>query len=260
MPRTRRGIIRLWFVLAAIWSIGWLVFVAWREVVDHISPIATDFFLLPLIILAPWFITALVLVGRWVAVGFKSHNMDTGSDRHAILFIQHACQYYAAARFAMHAQCTPVCGILFHHTVEMLLKGGLAQKRTLSELEDMRHRLKLIWRAFKTDFPEPFLKRHDGTISSLAKFDAIRYWDAAVFRHGVGMTAQWERPIHQVVTYGTGKSPKQLMVVVSDIDDLVTDVLKAASWNPGTFMGTNPFALEAITRHNKHAEFLTTRF
>jgi hypothetical protein len=176
MPRTRRGIIRLWFVLAAIWSIGWLVFVAWREVVDHISPIATDFFLLPLIILAPWFITALVLVGRWVAVGFKSHNMDTGSDRHAILFIQHACQYYAAARFAMHAQCTPVCGILFHHTVEMLLKGGLAQKRTLSELEDMRHRLKLIWRAFKTDFPEPFLKRHDGTISSLAKFDAIRYW------------------------------------------------------------------------------------
>jgi hypothetical protein len=49
-------------------------------------------------------------------------------------------------------------------------------------------------------------------------------------------------------------------VVVSDIDDLVTDVLKAASWNPGTLMGTNPFALEAITRHNKHAEFLTTRF
>jgi hypothetical protein len=28
----------------------------------------------------------------------------------------------------MHAQCMPVCGNLFHHAVEMLLKGGLAQK------------------------------------------------------------------------------------------------------------------------------------
>ena len=26
------------------------------------------------------------------------------------------------------AQCMPVCGNLFHHAVEMLLKGGLAQK------------------------------------------------------------------------------------------------------------------------------------
>jgi hypothetical protein len=29
----------------------------------------------------------------------------------------------------------PAMGILFHHTVEMLLKGGLAQKRKLPELE-----------------------------------------------------------------------------------------------------------------------------
>ena len=151
-------------------------------------------------------------------------------------------------------------GILFHHAVEMLLKGGLLQNRALSDAEKMGHSLKKMWRAFKEDFPEPYLKRHDETISSLGKFDAIRYWDAAVFKHGVGMTAQWERPVHQVVTYGTGKSPKQLVVVVSDIDHLVADVLKAASWNPGVFIGTNPSALEAISRCNNHAEFLTTRF
>jgi hypothetical protein len=124
MPSTGRGIIRLWLVIGVIWSIGWLLFVAWRDVVDQISPITTDFFLLPLIILAPWLITASALVGRWVAVGFNSSNLTAGSDRHAILFVQHASQYYATARFAMHAQCMPVCGILFHHTVEMLLKGG----------------------------------------------------------------------------------------------------------------------------------------
>jgi hypothetical protein len=63
--------------MAAVWSIGWLLFVAWREIVDQISPIATDFFVLPLIILAPWLITASVLVGRWVALGFKSPSKRT---------------------------------------------------------------------------------------------------------------------------------------------------------------------------------------
>ena len=77
MSSTRRGIIRLWFVIAMIWSIGWLLFVVWREVVDQISPIPTDLFLLPLIILAPWLITASVLVGRWVAVGFNSPSEPT---------------------------------------------------------------------------------------------------------------------------------------------------------------------------------------
>jgi hypothetical protein len=56
------------------------------------------------------------------------------------LFVGNACQYYAAARFLVHAQCIPVCGNLFHHAVEMLLKGGLAKKRklSLSELEKMK--------------------------------------------------------------------------------------------------------------------------
>jgi hypothetical protein len=43
-------------------------------------------------------------------------------------FMETGGQYYTTARFAMHAQCMPVCGNLFHHAVEMLLKGGLAQK------------------------------------------------------------------------------------------------------------------------------------
>ena len=37
----------------------------------------------------------------------------------------------------MYAQRAPVCGNLFHHAVEMFLKGGLGLKRPLSELQDM---------------------------------------------------------------------------------------------------------------------------
>src|SRR5262249_13702975 len=92
-------------------------------------------------------------------------------------FVGNPCQYYGAARFAVHAGCIPVCGNLFHHAVEMLLKGGLAKKRklSLSELKKRGHKLKVLWREYKLDFPDPALKRHDKAISLLDKFEAIRY-------------------------------------------------------------------------------------
>jgi hypothetical protein len=173
------------------------------------------------------------------------------------LFMQSACQYYAAARFAIHAQCMPVGGSLFHYTVEMFLKAGLAQQRKLSELKDMGHDLKKLWSAFKADFPDPALKRHDKTISRLHKFEAIRYPEG-IIKHGMGLSAEWFGPAGQVTTYGGLKTPKQYAIVVSDIDDLIADVFKVCSRNPVAFIGTNPAAREAITRRNAHSKFLTT--
>ena len=186
--------------------------------------------------------------------------MTAAPDNHeSMLFVQNACQYYATARFAMHAKCMPVMGILFHHTVEMLLKGGLARKRTLGELKDMGHRLKLLWRALKEDFPDANLSRHDRTISRLDKFDTLRYPDE-ILRHGMGGRAEWRGPITEVITYGEIPTPRQHAIVVSDIDDLLAEVFKTCSWNPGVFMGQDPVALEAIKRENDHSEFLTTVF
>jgi hypothetical protein len=175
------------------------------------------------------------------------------------LFVGNACQYYAAARFLLHAQCIPVCGNLFHHAVEMLLKGRLAKKRklSLSELEKMKHKLKVLWREYKLDFPNPTLKRHDKTISQLHKFEDIRYPDR-ILASGMGTTAQWSGPAASVTVRGPGlKTPKQYTIIVSEIDDLVADVFKASSWTPGAFIGTNRFAKQAIRRHNKHARYLT---
>jgi hypothetical protein len=176
-----------------------------------------------------------------------------------MLFVQIACQYYTTARFAMHAHHMPVCGILFHHTVEMLLKGGLARQRELHELQKMRHKLKRLWLAFKEDFPDPDLIQHDTTISGLDKFDDIRYPDE-ILKNGMGTTAQWYDPVAWVITYGGSKTPRKYDIVVTAIDHLVADVFRICSWNPGAFMGTDPAALEAITRHNDHSEFLTKRF
>jgi hypothetical protein len=175
-----------------------------------------------------------------------------------MLFMQSACDYYVAARFAMHAQSVPLVGILFHHAVERFLKAGLAQKRQLSDLKDMEHDLKKLWRAFKEDFPSADLIGHDKTISSINKFEAIRYVDG-ITKYGMGVAVAWSGPAGEVKTYGRLKTPKQYTLVVSDVDDLVADVFKVCSRNPFAFFTArmNPHALEALTRNNAHSEFLT---
>jgi hypothetical protein len=139
----------------------------------------------------------------------------------------------------------------------MLIKGGLAQRgKSLPELTSMGHSLKKLWRAYKNDHPEAELERHNKTINKLDKHEDIRYPNPNL--HSMGLSLEWSGEPGDVKTTGGLRTPKQYVIVVSDIDDLVADVLKTSSWNPGVFMGTNPAALEAIKRQNNHAEFLTT--
>jgi hypothetical protein len=118
----------------------------------------------------------------------------------------------------MHARCMPVCGNLFHHAVEMILKGGLAQKHKLTALEKMSHNLERVWEAYKDDFPDSTLKRHDKTISGLNKFEDIRYPEAN--QRAMGWTAAWSGPACEVTTYDEDgvKTPNQYThtLVVSD--------------------------------------------
>jgi hypothetical protein len=118
------------------------------------------------------------------------------------------------------------------------------------------HSLKKLWRAYKNDHPEAELERHNKTINRLDKHEDIRYPNPNP--HSIGLSLGWSGEPAEVTTSGGLKTPKQYAIVVSDIDDLVADVLKTSSWNPGVFMGTNQAALEAIKRQNTHAKFLTT--
>jgi len=178
-------------------------------------------------------------------------------ENYAYFFVRSGYEYYANARFAMHAQSSYVGGNLFHHAVEMLLKAGLAKNgKSLGELERMRHNLKRLWRAYKRDHPNAPLSRHDRTINKLDKFEDIRYPNPDLGPTGVNI--QWSGET-VVEASGPMKSPKQYTAVVSDIDDLVADIVRTSSWNSGAIVGTNDAALEAIRRYNTHADFLTTR-
>jgi HEPN domain-containing protein len=190
-------------------------------------------------------------------LGRKHISPPNDSAYFADTFVRRGCEYYASARFAMHAGQSYISGNLFHHAVEMLLKAGLANNGTsLSELRDMGHRLRKLWRAYKDQHTEAGLERHNKTIKGLDKFEDIRYPNPDL--HSIGVAMEWSSKPFEVKTFGGLRAPKQYPLRVSSIDDLVADVLKASLWNPGVFMGNNEAALEAVKRHNEHAIFLTT--
>jgi hypothetical protein len=192
--------------------------------------------------------------------GLFGQQVGTDAQRgmNANFFVRSGYEYYANARFAMHAQSSYVCGNLFHHAIEMLLKADLAKNgNSLEELERMRHNLKRLWRAYKSNHPDAALSRHDRTINRLNRHEEIRYPDPAL--GSIGVSIEWSGEPGGVKAYGGMKSPKQYAVVVSDIDNLVADIMRSSSWDPGAFAGTNEATLEAIRRYNDHAEFLTSR-
>jgi len=165
-------------------------------------------------------------------------------------FVESGCEYYAAARFTMHAQRSSlICGNLFHRAVEMLLKAGLAKKgKSLSELKNSYgHSLEKLWQIYKADYSAANLQRHDKTIDRLDGHEDIRY-PRPDLHSSIGVSVQW-----------SGEPPKTSgEAQFAVIDDLVADISKTTSWNPGSYMGTNEAGLEAIKRGNKHAVFLTT--
>jgi len=83
-------------------------------------------------------------------------------------FTKLGVQYYAAARSSAWSGLW-VCGNLYHHSIEMFLKAGLARRFSLEELhKKFNHRLNAIWNAFQTDFPSPTLTEFNRLIADLA--------------------------------------------------------------------------------------------
>jgi HEPN domain-containing protein len=174
----------------------------------------------------------------------------------ALFFVKSGYEYYANARFAMRAQSSYVCGNLFHRAVEMFLKSDLARHgKTLEELQRMGHKLKKLWRTYKRNHPDADLSRHNRTINRLDKYEEIRYPDPAL--GAIGVSLAWSGEPGEVKTYGGLRSPRQYAVVVSDIDDLIADIIRTTGWNPAALAPINPAAVEAITLYNEHARFLT---
>jgi hypothetical protein len=77
-------------------------------------------------------------------------------------------QYYVAARSAAICRLSPVAGNLYHHAIEMLLKGQLCLTHSEKQMKKkMGHRLDRCWAAFKALYPGEELSSFDETVTGV---------------------------------------------------------------------------------------------
>jgi hypothetical protein len=174
-------------------------------------------------------------------------------ERFRDFFYDWGTQYYIAARLAARAQLAPIHGNLFHHAVEMYLKGALVGTLTVAKMKQIQHRLPTLWDCFKEKETDPALIRFDPTIEALDEFELIRYPDKIV-NEGMAVTIVWQ-PEHVTAFSDSAKSPPKYGVIIADIDNLVTEVVRRASVNPKGLVSRihGAAAREALAYQNPYA-------
>jgi hypothetical protein len=154
-------------------------------------------------------------------------------------FFKAAGQYYVAGRYSAFAGFIPVTGNLFHHAIEMFLKGGLSKTgMSLADLKKLNHDLPDIWATFKDVCNGPNLNRFDPVITSLHRFEEIRYPDLIVQK---GLTAS----IDILSQAGVNQPKATYELCVQDIDELVAQIFTTASANPWAFLSGRFYKQEA---------------
>jgi len=152
------------------------------------------------------------------------------------MFFSSATHYYTVGRFAAFTRLAPVVGNLLHHAIEMYLKGGLSETKTLAELKTLSHDLPGVWSAFKVEFPDPSLAQFDGTITALHMFEELRYPDS-VLAKGMACRVSIKRSPATAGAAGATTSFPQYDLCLEDIDALVAAIFKVVSVNPQFFTG-----------------------
>ncbi len=147
-------------------------------------------------------------------------------------------QYYLAARSATFAGCFPVAGNLFHHAVELYLKGDLATDLSRARLKAYGHNLRRLWTAYKTKHRTVDLSRHDLHISQLHKFEKIRYPDAITDKGMFGTIAIARPATAPSMWSADGAVPPSYHLVVNDVDEIVRTIFNTTSLNPDFFFRT----------------------
>jgi hypothetical protein len=166
-------------------------------------------------------------------------------------FFKIGSQYYIAARFAAFAWFHPVVGNLFHHAIEMYLKGALSKTKNLSDLRKLSHNLPRIWSAFKVQANDPALDRFGAVITGLHDYEELRYPDS-VLTKGMESAIHIVRSSPSTMGAATGAtSLPHYQICVQDIDELTDVIFAAASRNPKAYLlMLNKTAREFLTKEN----------
>ncbi len=178
--------------------------------------------------------------------------MPSGREEEELLRV--GLQYYLAARSAALAGSMPVTGNLYHHAVEMLLKAGLSRKYSLHDLHNMFwHDLPKIWHTFKNDFPVSSLEQFDTTITTLDKWEDIRYPEK-LLKQGARMSFDWGDAPPPPQSPQPGQSPPPYKVNGTEIDNLVITIFEVLPRDPSLFTNDSPHLRQILIPHHPGPE------
>ncbi len=189
-------------------------------------------------------------VGGWA--------MDPVSMR--LEYFRLGTSYYVSGRFAHYANEVPVAGNLFHHAVEMLLKGCLVKAGvTEKERRALSHDLGQSWLTFRNHVPDPQLDAFSDTIVALDAFEDLRYPEVAAREHAKsgkkgGVLIGVGPGPHAPAIRADGKKVALYSADTDKIDALVIALFKAGSCNPRAFLPLGQIGENFLALHNAHAE------
>ncbi len=173
----------------------------------------------------------MTIIARLLAF-LSSRRIPKTAERDSHHYFGLGTQYYFSARAATFAGCFPIAGNLFHHAVEMFLKGVLVQQLSRARLKSYGHNLKRLWKVYKNSNPTVDPLVHDSCVRDLHKFERIRYPDLLTDK-GMFGTISVSRPSAPPSMWSAdGATLPAYHLVVNDVDQLVRVIFDTASINP----------------------------
>jgi len=129
---------------------------------------------------------------------------------------------------------------MFHHAIEMLLKGYLINSHTSAELKEIGHKLSCLWAMYKSAMGDIQLARFDKTIADLDRVELLRYPDAMVTK---GFVLNIRLGVPKPAQIPGSRGATQYFVNVSDLDDLALAIFSACNVNPKAGFKNTPAEL-----------------
>jgi HEPN domain-containing protein len=148
-----------------------------------------------------------------------------------------ATEYYASARVAVASGMHTICGNLFHHAFELMIKAALMNRIDINSVRPpYKHDLPRLWIDFKVHYTVPDTQ-FDPIPPVLHAFEDLRYPDQYVNDH------------NQISIVGMGLSGTSVKFGFSPGVRIVLNVDQLAKWWQflHTSTGFNPdYAVQAI--------------
>ena len=152
-------------------------------------------------------------------------------------FLSLGLEYFILARNSVFIGLQTICGVMYHHAFELLLKSHFEKDHTTQQLkDDFGHKLKKLWKEFKKKFHHENLSRFDELIVDIDRWEGIRYLDFPKEISALAFTTHFNRDDMEKVKKNMVKLRKNGQELYSfmfdDADELFSVILRLSPIKP----------------------------